>query len=327
MNIPVIYGTRLVVGSEIAAGITKVQTAPLALSAFGGFSVLNGPVQVGVAPLSPVPLGTMMIGPMPPTSGSVSLAALHVLHPTIGINVIAPIAANFNGVTNTNGVWNSNGIGYAFGLMQFLGVFNKIGRSIEVGGTTKAEPNITEAAPNRTSAGNMSIAGNLSVAGTVNTTGTITAAGTVTAPTFQGNINVQSWKGFDIKHPKKPNRRIRHICVEGPEAAIYIRGTLKGSNVIELPEYWDGLVDIESITVHLTPVGSYQELYVDKIEWGKKVIVKNNQGSSIHCHYKVEAARIDGEPLIVEYDGETPADYPGDPTQYSISGHDYGRKE
>jgi len=321
MNIPVIYGTRLVVGSEIAAGITKVQTAPLALSAFGGFSVLNGPVQVGVAPLSPVPLGTMMIGPMPPTSGSVSLAALHVLHPTIGINVIAPIAANFNGVTNTNGVWNSNGIGYAFGLMQFLGVFNKIGRSIEVGGTTKAEPNITEAAPNRTSAGNMSIAGNLSVTGTVN------ATGTVTAPTFQGNINVQSWKGFDIKHPKKPNRRIRHICVEGPEAAIYIRGTLKGSNVIELPEYWDGLVDIESITVHLTPVGSYQELYVDKIEWGKKVIVKNNQGSSIHCHYKVEAARIDGEPLIVEYDGETPADYPGDPTQYSISGHDYGRKE
>jgi len=321
MNIPVIYGTRLVVGSEIAAGITKVQTAPLALSAFGGFSVLNGPVQVGVAPLSPVPLGTMMIGPMPPTSGSVSLAALHVVHPVLGINVIAPIAANFNGITNSNGIWNSNGIGYAFGLMQFLGVFNKIGRSVEVGGTTKAEPNITEAAPNRTSAGNMSIAGNLSVAGTVN------ATGTVTAPTFQGNINVQSWKGFDIKHPKKPNRRIRHICVEGPEAAIYIRGTLKGSNVIELPEYWDGLVDIESITVHLTPVGSYQELYVDKIEWGKKVIIKNNQGSSIHCHYKVEAARIDGEPLIVEYDGETPADYPGDPTQYSISGHDYGRKE
>ena len=315
MNIPVIYGTRLVVGSEIAAGITKVQTAPLALSAFGGFSVLNGPVQVGVAPLSPVPLGTMMIGPMPPTSGSVSLAALHVLHPTIGINVFAPIAANFNGIVNTNGIWNSNGVGYAFGLMQFLGVFNKIGRSVEVGGTTKAEPNITEAAPNRTSAGNMTVAGSLNV------------SGTVTAPTFQGTINQQAWKGFDIKHPRKPNRRIRHICVEGPEAAIYIRGTLKGSNAIELPEYWDGLVDIESITVHLTPVGSYQELYVDKIEWGKKVIVKNNQGSSIHCHYKVEAARIDGEPLIVEYDGETPADYPGDPTQYSISGHDYGRKE
>lgn len=315
MNIPVIYGTRLVVGSEVAAGITKVQTAPLALSAFGGFSVLNGPVQVGVAPLAPVPLGTMMIGPIPPTSGTTSLAALHIIHPTIGMNVIAPVAANFNGIVNTNGVWNSNGVGYAFGLMQFLGVFNKIGRSVEVGGTSKAEPTITEAAPSRTSAGNMSVAGSLNV------------SGTVTAPTFQGTINQQAWKGFDIKHPKKPNRRIRHICVEGPEAAIYIRGTLKGSNVIELPEYWDGLVDIESISVHLTPIGSYQELYVDKIEWGKKVVVKNNQGSTIHCYYRVEAARIDGEPLIVEYDGETPADYPGDPTQYSISGHDYGRKD
>lgn len=321
MNIPVIYGTRLVVGSEIAAGITKAQTAPLALSAFGGLSVLNGPVQVGVAPLSPVPLGTMMIGPMPPTSGSVSLAALHIIHPTIGMNVNAPIAANFNGIVNTNSVWNAWGVGYSYGIMNFLGTFIKIGRSIETGGTTKSEPNITEAAPNRTSAGNMAITGNLAV------TGNVAATGTVTAPTFSGNINVQSWKGFDIKHPKKPNRRIRHICVEGPEAAIYIRGTLKGSNAIELPDYWDGLIDIESISVHLTPVGSYQELYVDKIEWGKKVIVKNNQGSSINCYYRVEAARIDGEPLIVEYDGETPADYPGDPTQYSISGHDYGRKE
>ena len=308
-------GPRFTVGSQLAAGITKAQILPYSLSLNGGLSILNGPVQIGIAPLLTPPLGTMYVGPVPPTSGPPSLAGLHVVHPVVGMNVIAPIAANFNGIVNTNGIWNSNGVGYAFGLMQFLGVFNKIGRSVEVGGTTKAEPNITEAAPNRTSAGNMTVAGSLNV------------SGTVTAPTFQGTINQQAWKGFDIKHPRKPNRRIRHICVEGPEAAIYIRGTLKGSNAIELPEYWDGLVDIESITVHLTPVGSYQELYVDKIEWGKKVIVKNNQGSSIHCHYKVEAARIDGEPLIVEYDGETPADYPGDPTQYSISGHDYGRKE
>ena len=37
------------------------------------------------------------------------------------------------------------------------------------------------------------------------------------------------------------------------------------------------------------------------------------------------ASRIDGEELIVEYAGETPADYPGDPAQFSISGYDYGR--
>ena len=309
-NFPVMYGTRLVVGSEVAAGISKIQTKPYDFSLLGGLSVLNGPVQMGVAPLSPVPLGTLHVGPVPPTSGSLSLAGIHVIHPTIGMNVIAPIAANFYGVHNTYGFQQAFGSDFSFGLKQTLGMFNKVGKGVEVGGTTKAEPAITEAATNRTSAGNMTIAGNLTVAGTIN-----------------GTINPQAWKGFDIKHPKKPNRRIRHICVEGPEAAIYIRGTLKGSNVIELPEYWDGLIDIESITVHLTPIGNYQELYVDKIEWGKKVIVKNNQGSAINCYYKVEAARIDGEPLIVEYEGETPADYPGDPTQYSISGHDYGRKD
>ena len=309
-NFPVMYGTRLVVGSEVSAGISKIQTKPYDFSLLGGLSVLNGPVQMGVAPLSPVPLGTLHVGPIPPTSGSLSLAGVHVVHPTIGMNVIAPVAANFYGVHNTYGFQQAFGSDFSFGLKQTLGMFNKVGKGVEVGGTTKAEPGITEAAPQRTSAGNMTIAGNLQV------TGTIT-----------GTINPQAWKGFDIKHPKKPNRRIRHICVEGPEAAIYVRGTLKGSNVIELPEYWDGLIDIESITVHLTPIGNYQELYVDKIEWGKKVIVKNNQGSAINCYYKVEAARIDGEPLIVEYEGETPADYPGDPTQYSISGHDYGRKD
>jgi hypothetical protein len=303
-------GPRFTVGSQLAAGITKAQILPYSLSLNGGLSILNGPVQMGVAPLSPVPLGTLHIGPNPPTSGPLSLASVHVVHPTIGMNVIAPVAANMYGTLNTYAFQQAFGSDFSFGLKQTLGLFNKVGKGVEVGGTTKAEPNITEAAPNRTSAGNMTIAGNLTVSGTIN-----------------GTINPQAWKGFDIKHPKKPNRRIRHICVEGPEAAIYVRGTLKGSNVIELPEYWDGLIDIESITVHLTPVGFYQELYVDKIEWGKKVIVKNNQGSSIHCYYKIEAARIDGEPLIVEYDGETPADYPGDPTQYSISGHDYGRKE
>ena len=33
-------------------------------------------------------------------------------------------------------------------------------------------------------------------------------------------INSQSWKGFDIKHPNKEGHRLRHICLEGPEAGV-----------------------------------------------------------------------------------------------------------
>lgn len=151
----------------------------------------------------------------------------------------------------------------------------------------------------------------------------IVAGATVTAPTFQGAINVQSWKGFDIKHPNKENHRLRHICLEGPEAGVYIRGRLTGNNTIQLPDYWHGLIDPESITVSLTQIGYSQDLIVETIEWGKTVKIKSGNGTSIDCYYTIQAARIDGEPLIVEYEGETPAEYPGSKDQFSISGFDY----
>lgn len=138
-----------------------------------------------------------------------------------------------------------------------------------------------------------------------------------------GTINQQAWKGFDIKHPNKEGQRLRHICLEGPEAGVYIRGKLIDNNVIDLPDYWRGLIDPESITVSLTQIGSSQDLIVDKIEWGNKVHIKSGNASAINCFYTIHASRIDGEPLIVEYEGETPAEYPGSPRQFSISGYDY----
>jgi hypothetical protein len=152
----------------------------------------------------------------------------------------------------------------------------------------------------------------------------VDVAGTVTATTFQGVINVQSWKGFDIRHPNKENYRLRHICLEGPEAGVYHRGRLTNSNMISVPEYWIGLIDPESITVVLTQIGYSQDLIVEKIEWGKNIIVKSGTGSNIDCYYTIQASRIDGQKLIVEYEGQTPADYPGDSSQFSISGYDYG---
>ena len=150
--------------------------------------------------------------------------------------------------------------------------------------------------------------------------------GNVTASTFTGTINVQSWKGFDIKHPNKSNHRLRHICLEGPEAGVYCRGRLTNVNVIDIPDYWYGLIDPESITVSLTQIGYSQDLIIDKIEWGKKIYIRSGTGSNIDCYYTIQAARIDGEKLIVEYEGSTPADYPGDSSQFSISGYDYGAK-
>ena len=151
----------------------------------------------------------------------------------------------------------------------------------------------------------------------------LTVNGTCTATTFSGTINQQAWKGFDIKHPNKEGQRLRHICLEGPEAGVYIRGRLTETNVIDLPDYWRGLIDPESITVSLTQIGSSQDLIVERIEWGKRVYVRSGNASAIDCYYTIQASRIDGEPLIVEYEGETPAEYPGGSRQFSISGYDY----
>jgi hypothetical protein len=130
-------------------------------------------------------------------------------------------------------------------------------------------------------------------------------------------------KTFDIPHPSKENHRLRYVCLEGPAAEVYLRGKLVNDTLIELPDYWRNLVDAETITVSLTPFGSYQELFVEKIEWGTKITVKNNAGGAINCHYVVYGERKDVEKNIPEYEGLTPSDYPGDNSNYVINGNPF----
>ena len=149
-------------------------------------------------------------------------------------------------------------------------------------------------------------------AGDISITGDVTAS-EVTA----GGITLTSRKAFDIPHPTKKGHRLRHICLEGPESGVYYRGRLTGKNVIELPEYWRGLVDPETITVTLTQIKTSQDLIIEGIEWGTRVKVKSGNGTNIDCFYLVHAERKDGEKLIVEYEGTSIDDYPGDNSQYT----------
>lgn len=128
-----------------------------------------------------------------------------------------------------------------------------------------------------------------------------------------------SKKSFDIPHPTKEDHRLRYVCIEGPTADVYVRGKLQGKNVIDLPDYWKDLVDPDSIDVVLTPRGSFQELFVEDIQWGTKVIVKNNAGGPINCSYVVYGERKDVSPNISEYQGLTENDYPGDNDEYIVN--------
>tara|TARA_B100001287_G_scaffold87538_1_gene73300 strand:- start:11316 stop:12230 length:915 start_codon:yes stop_codon:yes gene_type:complete len=188
--------------------------------------------------------------------------------------------------------------------------------------------------------------GDVTVIGDIFATGSISAIGFITHKgdelhtgnkvqigkfTLGGIIDVEaeinSKKTFDIPHPNKEGWRLRHVCVEGPEdGPIYIRGKLEG-NLIKLPDYWENFVDKESISVHLTPFGSQQDLFVEKIEWGKNVYVKNANGGPVNCYYQVWANRLSDEKLHVEYEGKSPSDYPGSNAGFSIAGYDYDRRQ
>ena len=132
--------------------------------------------------------------------------------------------------------------------------------------------------------------GSKPIAALNSTTGDMTIAGTFSA----------SAKSFLIPHPTKPDKKLRHGSLEGPEHGVYVRGKIKG-NVIELPEYWTKLVDPDSITVQLTPIGKHQKLYVEDIR-DNKVYIANDGffAGEINCFYYILAERCDVDKLDVE---------------------------
>jgi hypothetical protein len=122
-------------------------------------------------------------------------------------------------------------------------------------------------------------------------------------PQFELEINGElsaTNKSFVINHPTKPGMKLRYGSLEGPENGVYVRGELKGTNIIEVPDHWIGLVHEDSYTVHLTPIGRYSQLYVEKIE-NYNVHIADNSMDPIHCYYSVWAERKDIPKLVTEY--------------------------
>ena len=116
-------------------------------------------------------------------------------------------------------------------------------------------------------------------------------------------------KPFDIKHPSKDGYRLRYACIEGPEVGVYCRGRVRGEKIIKLPDYWKDLVDVESISVQLQPIGAHQDVIVKR--WDDSFIYLQSQGGlPVNCFYHIYAARKDVNPLYVEYQGDSWRDYP-----------------
>ena len=176
--------------------------------------------------------------------------------------------------------------------------------------------------------GNVNVKKNVNVKEDVNVDGNVNVGKNVKAKkdvySNNGKHRLSAKKNFDIPHPTKEGWRLTHSCLEGPEAAVYVRGKLINTNIIKLPEYWEKLVDPNTITISVTPIGSYQNIFVKYFD-SKEVVLESAENIPVCCFYHIFGERIDTEKLIIEYEGDI-EDYPGDNSERSIAGYHYDKK-
>ena len=275
-------------GDKLTVGPLDCSQIPGVPKVIPGTLVANGPCWFGLG--VPVPTAGVMIGP------------------PLGIPV-AP-SLEVKGISNHFGVINVIGVSNFTGLCTKNGVTVRNSSSITNGVNNKNALNVGNG-PN-TFNGIVTCNGVLKVIG-------VLKCDLISSPWLTGQLaqgRALPGKSFDIVHPTKgKGHRLRYGCLEGPELGVYVRGVLQGTNEIELPDYWKDLVDEDSITVQLTPIGSHQSLCYAVAKMKDKVsILVNPHGfnvHTIHCSYIVHGTRKDLDPMIVEYEGETPDAYPG----------------
>ena len=237
----------------------------------------------------PTPIDVMIGDPTGPVGMSLFTATINIIE-TTSINIISPIRTSA-------------------GVKKHAGASSRTGAEVDTGAETHTGVNVNNA---------------ITIDNKTRKINGVTVTPLVKGKIFTGKALKD--KGFDIEHPTRKGKRVRHICVEGPESAIYIRGKLKGTHIIDIPEYWQGLVDYDTITVNLTPCGKPDlSLYVKEIR-DDKIILSSDHLTQVECFYQVWGNRI-GPELHVEYDGESPADYPGDQSGHSIAGYTYDKEE
>jgi len=96
-----------------------------------------------------------------------------------------------------------------------------------------------------------------------------------------------------LRHRLPLPSRPPYVAIEVPEAATFIRGTAElvdGKAEIALPEHF-GLVTCDAgMTVNLTPVGGWLQLYVEE-STPKRLVVRDASGKDGTFHYLVQGVQ------------------------------------
>ena len=131
---------------------------------------------------------------------------------------------------------------------------------------------------------------------------------------FDASGNSHRWdndaliKSFIIEHPLDEEKYLIHGTLEGPEGAVYYRGTSQlknGKAEITLPDYFEALTRKQGRTILLTNIDGFDKLAVKKINNhkinnGKCIVFSDNIDSNQEFDWEVKAIRSDVSPLNVE---------------------------
>jgi hypothetical protein len=134
---------------------------------------------------------------------------------------------------------------------------------------------------------NINASGVLNIFDPVNITGNVTITGHLSATS----------KSFLIDHPTQLGKKLQYGSLEGPEHGVFVRGKTSDTT-INLPNYWASLVDENSISVNLTPIDVFSNIYVVEYD-NRRVVTNGNNGNDYF--YTVYGERKDIPKLTVEF--------------------------
>ncbi len=106
-----------------------------------------------------------------------------------------------------------------------------------------------------------------------------------------GNLGASGAKHFVEPDPREPNGLILYSSLEGREVGTYFRGTARSSGgraVIEIPEDFRIVTDENGLTVQLTPVGAFSQMYVENQDLNQIVV---HSSRDVTFHYLVQGVR------------------------------------
>lgn len=110
---------------------------------------------------------------------------------------------------------------------------------------------------------------------------------------IEGGLKVSGPKQSAQSHPRDSSKSIVYAAPEGPEVGTYVRGSANldsGKAVIQLPDHFNMVTADSQITVQLTPIGKWIDLYVDA-KSPDRIIVKSAESQDGEFDYIVRGVR------------------------------------